>query len=79
MNVKQKVFEAFENVGIVVDENLNENLIDVIEDSLMYVSLIVELETMFGIEIPAEYLNIDNIETTDALILLIEQLQEEKN
>ena len=63
MNLKKEIIRICENVGAVIEEN--EDLSDIIEDSLMYVSLIVELEDEFGIEIPTEYLNIDSIGTIE--------------
>ena len=33
-----------------------------IQESIMFVSLIVEIEERLGIEIPAAYLDIDNLE-----------------
>lgn len=72
MNLKKEIIRICENVGAVIEEN--EDLSDIIEDSLMYVSLIVELEDEFGIEIPTEYLNIDSIGTIDSLVLIVNRL-----
>lgn len=52
---KDNVITCLTNIGCIVDEN-TDDLKEVIEDSIMYVSFIVELEEMFDIEIPDDYL-----------------------
>lgn len=75
MEIKKEIIDAFNNVGISVDVSTNENLSDVIGDSLMFVSLIVEVEDRLGIEIPSEYLNIDNFSTIESFVSVIEKIE----
>lgn len=52
-----KLCHCFENIGILVEDiDKSENLMDFIEDSLTFITFIVEVENIFEIEIPDEYL-----------------------
>lgn len=80
MDIRYEVIEAFKSVGIIFDErNKQDNLSDLIEESIVYVSLIVEIEERLGIEIPAEYLIIDSFSNVDSFIDLIQGLYEAGN
>ncbi|RKI43017.1 hypothetical protein D7V86_00545 [bacterium D16-51] len=62
--LNENIVECFNNIGVLVDANLeNFTLSNYITDSLSFVSLIVELEEKFNIEIPDEYLSYDALET----------------
>lgn len=53
----KEIIKCMHNLGIIVDdENDNFMLENYIEDSIAYISFIVELEQTFNIEIPDEYL-----------------------
>lgn len=57
MKELEKLRECFERIGIIVDD-LDEvtELMDIIEESVTFITFIVELEDVFEIEIPDEYL-----------------------
>ena len=51
-----RIAGCFRNIGIIVDElNGDELLSDLLEDSLEFISYIVEVEQEFDIEISDEY------------------------
>ena len=56
--IELKIIEALNNVGILFDATELETLSfeEVITDSLSFISFIVELEQIFNIEIPDEFL-----------------------
>lgn len=70
------IVEAMNNIGLYFDYNdlLNAQLMDVLVDSMSFVSFIVELEIYFGIEIPDEYLLIENLPNIEAVRNMIEKL-----
>jgi len=74
--VKKKVVEALENVGIFIDENVDEdsNLKNYIEDSIQFISMIIEFEEAFGIEIPTEILMFDNFDSLDKISVILQEL-----
>ena len=61
--------------GIIIEASLEGRFIDEdIDDSLTYISFIVEIEEEFNISIPDEYLQADIIETYDDVAEMIQQL-----
>ena len=76
-DIKQGIIKCFQNVGIMIPlENYNEDLEiqEYIEDSIMFITMIIELENFFGIEVPDEYLITEILSNFEALIELIEKL-----
>lgn len=65
-NIKRKVCLAIERV-IASDIEKNEKLSEII-DSIMFVSIIIEIEQEFNIEIPNEYLNIEMFECVENIV-----------
>ena len=62
-------------IGIIIEASLEGRFIDEdIDDSLTYISFIVEIEEEFNISIPDEYLQADIIETYDDVAEMIQQL-----
>lgn len=51
MDVKKRVNEIFEKYGVGMDEETTEM------DSLTFVSMVIEIESEFGIELPEDLLN----------------------
>ena len=73
--IRLQVAKCFNNLGIILDETeKNFDISDFITDSLTYVSFIVELENLFSIEIPDEYLSNDALKTYVDVINMIEIL-----
>jgi len=69
------MIECFNNLGIIIDESIdNFEIGEFISDSLAYVSFIIELENLFSIEIPDEYLSGDALKTYADVVNMIESL-----
>ncbi len=78
MNIRSRVIECMERVGLLIDtEEKDVNVNDYGVDSISFVSLIVEVEQEFGIEIPDGYLYADILQSLNGFIHLIEQLIEQ--
>lgn len=77
--MEEKIRDCLAQIGVIIDTNRNFDLIEVIEDSLMFVSLIVELESAFDIEIPDEFLLPERLNTFDDLKTMITELQGKSN
>lgn len=78
--IKEKIIECMSNMGIINYENdSNFKIEDYILDSIMFVSFIIELEQMFRIDIPDEYLITDRLQTFDDIYNMIELLTGEKS
>jgi acyl carrier protein len=69
--VYNDVIECFQALGIVVEKD-NFYIKDYIEDSVTYVTFIVELEQKFGVEITDEYLGTKALETMQDIVNMIE-------
>lgn len=54
--IRDRVIQCLENIGYSGDYESDTKLSDFIEDSVQFVSFIVELEEEFHIEIPDDYL-----------------------
>ena len=56
VKTKAGISQALENVGIFVDTHdaIDIDLMSLIEDSIQFISLVVQLEEIFDIEIPNE-------------------------
>jgi len=68
------------DMGILVpDDNNDIDLSEYIIDSLQFISFIVEIENKFGIEIPDELLNIENLKSLNGFSQLIENILGENN
>ncbi|MDR0299276.1 MAG: hypothetical protein LBI13_04250 [Streptococcaceae bacterium] len=52
-----KLMQCFENLGIFLEDIQKFDIDKDIEDSLEFISLIVEIEEVFEINIPDEYLD----------------------
>ena len=72
MDIKQGILEALEAIGVILDENVeNISLSEIIEDSIAFMSFIVELEDKFSIEIPDDWLAADRLATLADVEMLI--------
>lgn len=71
--MRDKILECFKALGIIVEAEDNFELQEYIEDSVSFISFIVELESAFGIEITDEYLLPENLRTFDDIVCMIEQ------
>ena len=62
----------FENVGIdTCFVEVGDLVEDLGMDSLLFISIVVDIETKFNIEIPAEKLFINNFKTVDSIVDIV--------
>lgn len=78
--VMARIVEALNVIGLFYEaEDLKEmSLKELLEDSLMFISFVIELENLCDIEIPDEYLIIDNMPDIPAVVRTIQVLLQEK-
>lgn len=71
--ITNRLIQCFERIGIIVNEG-NFDISEEVEDSLMFVSMIVEIEQEFGIEIPDEYFGGDRLVSFHDIENMIESI-----
>lgn len=64
--VKQGILQAFTNKGLMIDDD-EVDIREYIPDSITFVTLIIEIETILDIEFPNELLTYERIGTIDSL------------
>lgn len=71
MELKTKIIECLENIGIEVDRQTEDDidLREYINDSLIFISVIIELEKMLDIEIPDEMLLFENFASLNSFTI----------
>lgn len=74
--IRNNIILALSNIFIFIDNDENEDvdLEAYIDDSIQFISLIVELEKIFNVEFPPESLIFDNFKTINRISLIIEEL-----
>ena len=76
--IRDKIYELLDEVGAVeIDGDGNKVLISDM-DSIQLISLVVEIEECFGIEIPDEYLVTEFFESVEHVIDIVQQLMNEE-
>lgn len=65
--ITKKINKVFAENGLLVDD-CDELLINYIPDSLSFINLVIGLEEEFDIELPDEFLLIQNLGTTTNLV-----------
>lgn len=76
--MRDELIEILEEIRPDVDFENEENLItDGILDSIDVVSLVGEIDEAFDVQIHVEDLTPDNFNSVDAIIALIERIQDE--
>lgn len=75
--IKEKLLEIMSEAGAGVSKEDEENGIAEAMDSIRMISIIVEIEDSFGVEIPDEYLVTEFLENPDHVTDVIEQLMAE--
>ena len=76
--IRDKIYELLDEVGAVeIDGDGNKVLISDM-DSIQLISLVVEIEECFGIEIPDEYLVTEFFESVEHVIDTVQQLINEQ-
>ena len=76
MNIRSRIIKSLEEIGILiqVDDDTDIDLREYIEDSLQFITAVVELEMEFEIEIPSELLIYDNFASLNSFCKIIEEL-----
>jgi acyl carrier protein len=77
--MKSKLINCYENLGLFVEIDKNFLLEDYINDSLTFISLIVEIESEFNVEIEDKYLDFSRLNNFEDLLLLINKSTQEKS
>ena len=85
MDIKSKVLEIIlgefeEEYVLSLYDNYDINMIDVFQDlgydSIKFITIVVEMESYFHIELPDEYLSADDFGKIGVIIKAIEELVE---
>lgn len=80
MDIRNKIIECLNRVGILVDSKLTDiNINDYGVDSISFISFIVEVEKEFNIQIPDGYLYVDILQSLNGFANLVEQLVEQSS
>ena len=71
--ILKKTIECFDNIGIITEGVVGENdkLIDLIEDSLSFITFIVEVEQIFDVELDSDFLILEEWETFGDAVAII--------
>ena len=82
-DIRSKAIDTLEKIGAlipdidsVIDEDIN--IQNYIFDSLQFITFIVELENMIGMEIPDELLNYENLASLNAFGVSLESVYNEQ-
>ena len=71
--IEQKLVNCLENVSIYIDVD-DIDLENYIESSIQFISLVIEIEKEFSIEIPDEMLDINTFKTIDMICDLLNEI-----
>lgn len=76
IDVKEKIINSLENIGIFIDISsaTDVDLNNYIEDSIQFMSMIVQLEKIFNTEIPSDLLLFDNFDSIEKICLMFSEL-----
>ena len=75
--IKDEIVQVLGNLGVLIgEEELSRYSIgEIIPNSLLYISFIVELEQVFNVEIPDEYLDPKKIMSINSIVELVHKLK----
>ena len=69
--IRAEVIQMFSDVGVVIDDNTNADVVADDFDSLQFIALICDLEEKYGISITEEELTLDNYENLNQFMDLV--------
>lgn len=74
--IEEKILEVLETLNISVENYPNEDidLVDCIEDSVHFVTLVVSLEEALDVTIPDDFLQMDNFHSLNGLVSMLTEL-----
>lgn len=75
-NVENEIIKVLESMGKYIEKKDDADLSDWIEDSIEFISFIVELENEFMVAFPDEYLNMNCLKSLNGLTEIIMSLRE---
>lgn len=76
--IRKKVVEALEECGIYIEDNGEDfDVREYFEDSIHFISSIVQIENAFHIELPENALYFDDLDSFDKLCMMIQSTVEE--
>lgn len=77
--IENKVWEILDNLGVIEKEN-EKTIIHFEEiDSIQLVSIIVDIEECFNVEIPDEYINSEFLFSFDHIVNVVAELLHDPN
>jgi acyl carrier protein len=82
MDIKNQIIDCAERAGVMLDNdacNVDIDLREHIEDSLQFISFIIEIENELGLEIPPDMLLFDNLASIDSFCCMLNELSENQN
>ena len=69
--IRAEVIQMFSDVGVVIDDNTNADVVADDFDSLQFIALICDLEEKYGISITEEELILDKYENLNQFVDLV--------
>ena len=69
--IRAEVIQMFSDVGVVIDDNTNADVVADDFDSLQFIALICDIEEKYGISITEEELILDNYENLNQFVDLV--------
>jgi acyl carrier protein len=75
--IQSGIIECLKNIGIFVDDADNFELPEYIDDSVSFLTFIVELERKFEVEIPDNYLSMKELNTLSDVYDLVNMIMGE--
>lgn len=75
IEVREKLFEILNDMGIICDTEKIEEDIDLreyIEDSIVFIGFIVEIEAKFNLELDDSVLLYDNLQSLNGFVKMLE-------
>lgn len=74
--IKTGVYNSLEKIGIYINQEIDEDmeLENYIQDSLQFMSFIVELEQHFNVEIPDDLLLFEHFEKVSDVVNIISEI-----
>lgn len=76
--INEKVILELQKLGIFLDSIEDVNLNDYIDDSLQFISFIVQVEQAFDIVFPDEELLLNSLYSLDGFCELIKEIREKR-
>lgn len=71
--IREKIIQCLDNIGIEMNKDQN-GLLDLLQDSLVFIAFVIELEEAFGIELDETYFEEQYFRTLDDLVAAIYDL-----